>query len=68
MIGAAALCSLESNAMVASDEAVVKGLVGALGSENGRLVKAACNALMDLATSPFGRERLREFSAVEKLL
>lgn len=68
VIGAAALCSLESNAMVASDGPVVKGLVWAMGSKSRRLAEAACNAAIDLAASPFGRERLRESSAVEKLL
>lgn len=68
VIGAAAICSFESNVMIASDDAVVKGLVQALGSEDRLLAEAACNAVMDLATSPFGRERLREAFAVEKLL
>ncbi|XP_072979010.1 uncharacterized protein [Typha angustifolia] len=68
VVGATVLHSLEANAMIASDGGVVKGLVWALGSRSRRVAKAACNAVMDLSTSPIGRERLREASAVDKLL
>ncbi|KAJ6819030.1 uncharacterized protein M6B38_405035 [Iris pallida] len=68
VVGAASLSSIESNAAIASDDGIVKGMLWALGSGSRRLAKAACNALMDLATSPVGRERLRHFSAIHKLL
>ncbi|RRT43033.1 hypothetical protein B296_00056703 [Ensete ventricosum] len=68
VVGAAALYSLEANEMMASDEGVVKGLVRALGSKSRRIVKAALHAVMDLSTSPVGREQLWKASAVERLL
>ncbi|CAL9176948.1 unnamed protein product [Musa hybrid cultivar] len=68
VVGAASLYSLEANEMMASDEGVVKGLVRALGSKSRRIVKAALRAVMDLSTSPVGREQLWKASAVERLL
>lgn len=68
VVSAAALCSLEANMVVASDVAVVEGLVRALGSRSRKLAEAACRAVMDLSTSSIGRDRLRDSAAVEKLL
>ncbi|WOL06478.1 hypothetical protein Cni_G15212 [Canna indica] len=68
VIGAAALYSLEANEMLALDRGVIKGLILALGRKSRRVVKAACNAVMDLSTSPIGREQLRKTSTVERLL
>lgn len=68
MVGLASISSFESNAMVASDEGVVRGLVWGVGREDRKVAKAAVDAVMDLATSPVGRERLMRCCAVEKLL
>ncbi|KAJ0985114.1 hypothetical protein J5N97_003470 [Dioscorea zingiberensis] len=55
--------------MIASDKEVVKCLVqGALGSRTKRVVLAVCDTVMDLSTSPVGRDQLRELNAIEKLL
>ncbi|EHA8592577.1 Bifunctional lysine-specific demethylase and histidyl-hydroxylase NO66 [Cocos nucifera] len=54
--------------MIASDDEVVKCLVWALGSRSRRVAEAVCNAIMDLSTSPIGRERLRNSFAIERLL
>ncbi|XP_010927052.2 uncharacterized protein [Elaeis guineensis] len=68
VVGAAALWSLEANTMIASDDEVIKCLVWALGSRSRRVAEAVCNAIMDLSSSPIGRERLRHSFAIERLL
>lgn len=68
IVGALALCSFELNARIASDEEIMCALVNAVASGKKRVVMGACNAMLDLSTTLIGRERLREFSAVEKLL
>ncbi|XP_039120216.1 uncharacterized protein LOC120256591 isoform X2 [Dioscorea cayenensis subsp. rotundata] len=69
VVSAIALHSLEANEIIASNEEVVKCLVqGALGSHIKRAVMAACNAVMDLSTSPLGRSQLRKSNAIGRLL
>ncbi|XP_026663693.2 uncharacterized protein LOC103715626 [Phoenix dactylifera] len=68
VVSAAALWSLEANTMMASDDGVIKCLVWALGSRSRRVAEAVCNAIMDLSSSPIGRERLRDSFAIERLL
>ncbi|KAJ8634551.1 hypothetical protein MRB53_008818 [Persea americana] len=68
IVGALALCSFELNARIAFDEEIMCALVNAVASGKKRVVMGACNAMLDLSTTLIGRERLREFSAVEKLL
>nr|CAD1826073.1 unnamed protein product [Ananas comosus var. bracteatus] len=68
VVGAAALHSMEMNMAIASDYEVVKCLTSALGSRSYRVAKAACNAIMDLSSSPNGRERLRDSLAIQSLL
>ncbi|KAK8951519.1 hypothetical protein KSP39_PZI003493 [Platanthera zijinensis] len=68
LIGAASLYSLDANFTIVSDEAIVNGLITALVSRIRRVAVAACNTLLDLSVSSIGREKLREFSVIEKLL
>ncbi|KAK8966021.1 hypothetical protein KSP40_PGU012385 [Platanthera guangdongensis] len=68
LIGAASLYSLDANLTIVSDEAIVNGLITALMSRIRRVAVAACNTLLDLSVSSIGREKLREFSVIEKLL
>lgn len=68
VVGAAALHSMEMNMAIASDYEVVKCLISALGSQSYRVAKAACNAIMDLSSSPNGRERLKDSLAIQSLL
>ncbi|MQL75391.1 hypothetical protein Taro_007787 [Colocasia esculenta] len=67
IVGAIALCSLYANEGIASDGETVKAVVAALGNPSKKVAMAACNAVLDLAAGPLGRERLRESFAVEKL-
>lgn len=66
--GALALCAYELNERIASDKEIMRALVTAVASRRKGVVMAACNAVLDLSTTLIGRERLRESSAVEKLL
>ncbi|KAF7154820.1 hypothetical protein RHSIM_Rhsim01G0007900 [Rhododendron simsii] len=69
-VGVAALFSLEMNEQIAGDDETVKGLIFALSSSNGRRSSsiAACNAVLDMATTSFGRQRLVESSFLECLI
>ncbi|XP_058224695.1 uncharacterized protein LOC131333889 isoform X2 [Rhododendron vialii] len=69
-VGVAALFSLEMNEQIAGDDEIVKGLIFALSSSNGRRSSsiAACNAVLDMATTSFGRQRLVESSFLECLI
>lgn len=69
-VGVAALFSLEMNEQIAGDDETVKGLIFALSSSNGRRSSsiAVCNAVLDMATTSFGRQRLVESSFLECLM
>lgn len=68
-VGAASLFSLEMNEQIANDEETVKGLVFALSRSNWRKTSiAACNVVLDMATTSFGRQRLVESSFLEYLM
>eukprot|EP01018_Ginkgo_biloba_P006699 Gb_18187 [translate_table: standard] len=68
IIGAAALWSYGINMKVASDKEVVKTLVAMISNPNEEFAVAACNAVLDLATTSIGRESLRESGAIAQLL
>jgi lysine-specific demethylase/histidyl-hydroxylase NO66 len=67
-MGAAALQSMESSEMLASDGGIATGLAWALASGSRRVAEAACNAMMDLSASPVGRERLSGSPVLQRLL
>ncbi|XP_023515380.1 uncharacterized protein LOC111779552 [Cucurbita pepo subsp. pepo] len=68
IVGAASLLSLRMNEVIASADGVVRALISALACSKRRVALAACNAVMDLCTTSFGRESLVEFSAIERLI
>ncbi|KAI3496221.1 hypothetical protein L1887_38576 [Cichorium endivia] len=68
IVGAASLFSIETNEQIASDEEIVKGLITAVASSKRGVAIAACNALLDLLTTSFGRCKLLEFSAIDNLM
>ncbi|CAN6451028.1 unnamed protein product [Victoria cruziana] len=67
MVGAISLCSYEANVKLASDIQLLNGLIHTLSRENCSVV-AACNAILDLATTSVGLAKLNESYALEKLL
>ncbi|CAL1371846.1 unnamed protein product [Linum trigynum] len=67
-LGAASLCSLETNEEIVMDAVVVRALIHALRSSRMNVSMAACNAILDLSTSSAGRQRLLEFSALQFLI
>ncbi|KAH9304706.1 hypothetical protein KI387_009110, partial [Taxus chinensis] len=66
-VGAAALWSFEMNLKVASDKEIVTALLAMIRNQKADISVAACNALIDLTTTSFGREKLRESGATEQL-
>ncbi|CAD6259212.1 unnamed protein product [Miscanthus lutarioriparius] len=58
VLGAAALRSMETGEMLASDTGIASGLARTLGSRSQRVIEAACNSILDLSASSVGRERL----------
>ncbi|KAH7860410.1 hypothetical protein Vadar_013112 [Vaccinium darrowii] len=57
------------NEQIANDEETVKGLIFALSRSNWRKTSiAACNVVLDMATTSFGRQRLVESSFLEYLI
>ena len=68
LIGAASLVSLEVNEEIASDSETLKGLISLLENPKRRVLLSACNAVLDLSTTTFGRHQLLKFSALEKLM
>ncbi|KAF3781090.1 Bifunctional lysine-specific demethylase and histidyl-hydroxylase [Nymphaea thermarum] len=67
MVGAISLCSYEANVKLASDIQLLNGL-SFMFSRKHYAVVAACNAIMDLATTSVGLAKLEESCALEKLL
>lgn len=67
-MGAASLLSLRMNEVIASDDGLVRALISVLGCSKRRVALAACNAVLDLSTTSFGRQRLVEFSAIQRLM
>lgn len=67
-MGAASLLSLEKNKQIAADAEIVRGLVSLLRNSEKRVLVAAANAVLDLSTTSFGRQKLLESSALETLL
>ncbi|ERN07414.1 hypothetical protein AMTR_s00019p00245720 [Amborella trichopoda] len=68
IVGAVSLWSLEANIKLVSDEEIVNAMVSMLESNKRRVVMAACNAVMDLATTTIGSESLCKSSSIEKIL
>lgn len=68
IVGAAALLSIEANEIIASETGIVRGLINLLKCSTQRVSLAACNAILDLSTTSFGRQQLLQLSAVEKLM
>uniref|UniRef100_A0A9I9DEY0 Bifunctional lysine-specific demethylase and histidyl-hydroxylase n=1 Tax=Cucumis melo TaxID=3656 RepID=A0A9I9DEY0_CUCME len=68
IVGAASLLSLRTNEVIALDDGVVRALISVLGCSKRRVALAACNAVLDLSTTSFGRQRLVEFSAIQRLI
>ncbi|KAL4035976.1 hypothetical protein IC575_004690 [Cucumis melo] len=58
IVGAASLLSLRTNEVIALDDGVVRALISVLGCSKRRVALAACNAVLDLSTTSFGRQRL----------
>ncbi|KAM0985767.1 hypothetical protein ACFX13_013230 [Malus domestica] len=68
MVGSAALESLDMNQRIASDADIINSLLSALASSNTGVSVAACNALLDLCTTGFGRRRLLDSYALPRIL
>ncbi|KAL9150979.1 hypothetical protein ABFS82_11G023800 [Erythranthe guttata] len=68
IVGAASLSSLEMNEMIAEEDETVKGLISLLTSPKREISMAACNAVLDLATTSVGRQQLLEFAAIENII
>lgn len=69
IVGALSLYSLELNEQVGLDGEIVKSLVLALRNwKKSRVLMAACNAVLDMATTPVARQCLLRFFALENLL
>lgn len=69
LVGAASLISIEMNEMIALEDGIIIGLVNLLlGSPRRDVFIAAYNAILDLSTTSIGRQRLLDFSALEKLM
>lgn len=68
IVGAAALLSIDMNQMIASETGTVRGLINLLVSPMEGVTVAACNAVLDLSTTSFGRQQLLRLSATEKLM
>ncbi|GLJ27417.1 hypothetical protein SUGI_0538380 [Cryptomeria japonica] len=66
-LGAVVLWSYEMNVKVANDKEIVTALVAMIRNQNTDISGAACNTLMDLATTSAGREKLREAGAIKQL-
>lgn len=56
------------NTKVANDKKIVSALVAMLSNKNKDIARGACNAVMDLATTSIGREKLRDCRAIDQLL
>lgn len=56
------------NEVIASDDEVLRALISALACSKRMVALAACNAVLDLSTTSFGRQSLVEFSAIERLM
>lgn len=67
IVGGAALWSYEMNTKVANDKKIVSALVAMLSNKNKDIARGACNAVMDLATTSIGREKLRDCRAIDQL-
>lgn len=67
IVGAAALLSIEMNETIASESGIVRGLINLLKCSTKKVSLAACNGILDLSTTSFGRKQLLQFSAIEKL-
>lgn len=67
IIGGAALWSYEVNMKVANDKEIVTALVAMMSNQNKDITRGACNAVVDLATTSVGREKLRECRAIDQL-
>ncbi|KAF7806709.1 Bifunctional lysine-specific demethylase and histidyl-hydroxylase NO66 [Senna tora] len=68
IVGAASLASFEMNNEIASDCETVKALISLLGNSKRRVLLSACNAVMDLCTTSFGKQQLVKLLALEKLM
>lgn len=68
IVGAASILSLRMNEVIASDYGVVRALISALLCSKRTVALAACNAVLDLSTTSFGRQRLAEVSAIQHLM
>ncbi|GMH13598.1 hypothetical protein Nepgr_015439 [Nepenthes gracilis] len=68
IVGAASLISVEMNGKIASDAEIVKALARKVVSSERRVAMAACNSILDVSTTSFGRQRLLELSALNYLM
>ncbi|XP_073272742.1 uncharacterized protein [Primulina huaijiensis] len=68
IVGAASLSSFEMNEKIALEDEIIKSLISLLRSPMRKISTVACNAMLDLATASIGRQRLLQFSAIEKLI
>ncbi|XP_038878779.1 uncharacterized protein LOC120070934 isoform X3 [Benincasa hispida] len=68
IVGSASLLSLRMNEVIALDDGVVRALISALACSKRMVALAACNALLDLSTTSFGRQSLVHFSAIQRLI
>lgn len=68
-VGAASLYSLEMNEEISNDEEIVKKLISGLAYwKKRKILFAACNAVLDMATTSFGRQRLIDCSALNNIM
>ncbi|XP_073144484.1 uncharacterized protein [Henckelia pumila] len=56
------------NEIIALEDEIIKSLISLLRSPMRKISMVACNAMLDLATTSVGRQRLLQFSAIEKLI
>ncbi|KAL5699668.1 hypothetical protein ACHQM5_030540 [Ranunculus cassubicifolius] len=74
IIGSISLQSIECNRRIVDDDEILKSLLSRLSmckssSSSSRDVEmAACNAVLDISSTKFGREKLCELRSVEKLM
>ncbi|WCJ42182.1 Bifunctional lysine-specific demethylase and histidyl-hydroxylase NO66 [Euphorbia peplus] len=68
IVGEASLHSLQMNEQIALDDEILRALVSGLRSCSRRVSMAACDAMLDLSTTLIGRQRLLDFSGLERLI
>ncbi|KZV29564.1 hypothetical protein F511_00842 [Dorcoceras hygrometricum] len=68
IVGAVSLSLFEMNEQIALEDEIIKSLISLLQSPRRKISMVACSAMLDLATTSVGTQRLLQFSAIEKLI